>query len=102
MIEVISLTYNGYLLDCLDFAEETAHWAALDRKFYTTDGIGWLESCDNSCGGIDVSWAFHLSADEIRKDAPQHYADAIIGLVQLAIDERWDADTMQSLVDQFS
>lgn len=28
--------------------------------------------------------------------------DAIIELVQLAIDDGWDADAMQSIVDQFS
>lgn len=96
------MTYNGYLLSCLDFAKETVHWAALDHKFYTADEIGWVESCDNSIDGIDVSWAFHLRASTIRKDAPQHYADAIIGLVQAAIDNECDTDTMQSLVDRFS
>lgn len=34
--------------------------------------------------------------------APQHYADAIIELVQLGIDDEWDAEAMQSIVDQFS
>lgn len=96
------MTYTNFLLDCLDFAKKSSDWADLDHPFYTTNGNGWQESCDNNCGGIDVSWAFHCRADDIRKDAPQHYADAIIELVQLAIDDGWDADTMQSLVDQFS
>ncbi len=96
------MTYNDYLAACLDFAKDTAKWAALDHPFYTANGPRWEESCDNNNGGIDVSWAFHCHADEIRRDAPQHYADAIIELVQLAIDDGWDAETMQSLVDQFS
>lgn len=96
------MTYHDYLTACLDFAKDTAKWAALDHQFYTAASTYWEESCDNNCGGIDVSWAFHRRADDIRKDAPQHYADAIIELVQLAIDDGWDADTMQSIVDQFS
>nr|DAE22820.1 MAG TPA: hypothetical protein [Siphoviridae sp. ct2hZ16] len=96
------MTYNDYLTACLSFAKDTAKWAALDHQFYTTSGCYWEESCDNNNGGIDVAWAFHRHAAEIRNEAPQHYADAIIELVQVAIDDRWDAETMQSLVDQFS
>ena len=96
------MTYNNYLADCLTFAKETAKWAALDHPYYTTSGAGWEASCDNNNGGIDVSWAFHLRAKEIRDAAPQHYADAIIELVQLAIDDEWDAEQMQSIVDLFS
>ena len=84
------MTYNNYLTDCLTFAKETAKWAALDHySVYTTNGI-------------DVKWAFHCRAKEIRDAAPQHYADAIIELVQLGIDDEWDAEAMQSIVDQFS
>ena len=94
------MTYNNYLTDCLTFAKETAKWAALDHySVYTTNGSGWKESCDNNNGGIDVKWAFHCRAKEIRDAAPQHYADAIIELVQLGIDDEWDAEAMQSIVD---
>lgn len=97
------MTYNNYLTDCLTFAKETAKWAALDHySVYTTNGSGWKESFDNNNGGIDVKWAFHCRAKEIRDAAPQHYADAIIELVQLGIDDEWDAEAMQSIVDQFS
>ena len=96
------MTYNDYLTACLDFAKDTVKWAALDHQFYTAASTYWEESCDNNNGGIDVSWAFHLHAADIRKDAPQHYADGILGLFQAAIDNECDVDTMQSLVDSFS
>lgn len=94
------MTYNNYLTDCLTFAKETAKWAALDHySVYTTNGSGWKESCDNNNGGIDVKWAFHCRAKEIRDAAPQHYADAIIELVQLGIDDEWDAEAILAIRD---
>lgn len=98
------MKYNEYLSDCIDFAEKSESWNELDhsKPFITTNGNGWQETCDNANGGIDVSWAFHLTADEIRADAPQQYADAITELLQLAIDDEWTADQLQSIVDQFS
>nr|DAF32280.1 MAG TPA: hypothetical protein [Ackermannviridae sp.] len=98
------MTYNDYLADCLDFSKASWTWSELDprKPFITTDGNGWQETCDNSNGGIDVSWAFHLNADKVRAAAPQKFADAFTELLQLSIDDdARDPDQLQAIVDLF-
>ena len=98
------MTYNDYLSDCLDFSKVSKKWVELDHRkpYITTTGSGWEETCDNSHGGIDVAWAFHRSAADIRRDAPQHFADSFAELLQLAIDDDdRDPDQLQAIVDLF-
>ena len=97
------MTYQNYLLDCLDFAAKSQNWGNLERgRYYTTAGRGWVETCDDCIGGIDVSWCFHLHAADIRAEAPQKFADAFAELLQLAIDnDDRDPDQLQAIVDRF-
>lgn len=98
------MTYNEYLSDCLDFSKASRKWSEIDyrKPYITTTGNGWEETCDNGNGGIDVKWAFHLSAADIRRDAPQRFADSFAELLQLAIDnDARDPDQLQAIVDLF-
>jgi len=61
------MTLVNYISDCKDFAREIKeHWPSRDdwsrqghmAAYYTTNGSGWEKTCDNSNGGIDVSWAY--------------------------------------------
>lgn len=98
------MTYQNYLADCISFSSESSKWGAIERgTYYTTNGTGWQESCDNNNGGIDVSWAFHLHANEVRAAAPQKFADAFSELLQLAIDnDDRDPDQLQAIVNLFA
>ena len=98
------MTYQNDLADCISFSSESSKWGAIERgTYYTTNGTGWQESCDNNNGGIDVSWAFHLHANEVRAAAPQKFADAFSELLQLAIDnDDRDPDQLQAIVNLFA
>lgn len=66
-------TLRDYVIACKSFANDTRDWFAIGNRglLYTTDGgQGWKESCDNAHGGIDISWAFHTSDEDIAADAP--------------------------------
>lgn len=98
------MTFYAYLNDCNDFARCSADWSELDprKPYITTNGHGWQESCDNSNGGIDVSWAFHQDPADIFDYAAQHFADSFTQLLQLAIDnDDRDPDQLQAIVDLF-
>ena len=98
------MTYEEYLSECKDFARDTAKWAELDRyQFYTTNGNGWNESCDNGNGGISIAWAFHQTDSEIEAEAPQQFANEFVAQLQAAIDnEATEPDQLQCIVDLFS
>ena len=66
------MVYNliEYVEAVKSFANDTKDWYALsDYKFYTNKRHEWVESSDNECGGLDVSWAFHKEPnfDTIRE-----------------------------------
>ena len=64
---------KSYIQICKNFAEDTYEWNSLPSPgFFTTGGSGengWSKTCDNDHGGIDVSWAFHCTEEEIEKQA---------------------------------
>lgn len=68
MLILPNITEKEYLTQCLRFSEDSEEWGNLEHnKFYTTGQNDWIESSDNGHGGLDVSWAFKLSANEIIK-----------------------------------
>lgn len=82
---------KDYIESAKVFAEETKDWGSLNEyAYYTTTGNGWDESCDNASDGLDISWAFHESADEIEKEAGQHFINEIAARLEQGIDEGWD------------
>lgn len=85
-----------YVESCKKFAHDTKDWAELDNtKNYTTPGNkkGWAElekgqryivtkeGKEIPIGlekGIDVSWAFHKSAEEVEAEAGQKFVSSLV------------------------
>lgn len=88
------MTINDYTKSCLAFAHDTSNWEDLpSNQFYLTSYAGeWKETCDgDGCEiAIDVSWAFHLSDEDIIRLAPETYRSLIAELLRVAIDDGWD------------
>ncbi len=74
VIDECAQTLADYTEACISFAHDSREWGDLmPFMIYSTDGrASWIETSDNAHGGIDVSWAFHLSDEEIRALAPAH------------------------------
>ena len=90
---------QDYISAAKTFAAETQEWGNLNGySFYTTIGDAWQESCDNASGGIDISWAFHESAEKIEKEAGQHFVNEIADRLEQGIDEGWEADQLQEVL----
>ena len=70
---------RGYANCCKKFAADTRDWQHYDEyEFYSTDGpFDWYESCDNDKGGLDVKWAFHMTAREIERGIRNHLEDLV-------------------------
>lgn len=82
------MTVKEYINRCLGFAEDTKKWGGLNEGFYTTGEFnGWHESCDNWNGGLDVSWAFHLSPEQIKSEGAQHFVDELATLIRCTADQ---------------
>lgn len=81
------MKYNEYLQACLSFASDSQAWDSKPHGFFTTTGDGYTETCDNSVGGIDVSWAFKLSPEKVREYAPQEFMDACTDQLALILDD---------------
>ena len=85
---------------CIQFAKETKNWNSLNPyNYYLTDGQSWRETCDGNSGGLDVSWAFNMQNDTIKKLAPQKFVDLIHEQIETAIDNDLSADEIGELVD---
>lgn len=93
-----------YTESALKFAKDSRRWYGMTPgKFYTTEGgDGWAETCDNAHGGLDVSWAFHESAAEIRRLAPQKFVDLLANLVTCGIDGEWEPEGFRHILDLMS
>lgn len=91
---------KDYTENCLKFAKETKKWNSLNPySYYLTNGYSWNETCDGNGGGLDVSWAFHMPNNEIKKNAPQEFINQIHGEIKTAIDNDLSADEIGELVD---
>lgn len=88
---------------CKKFASDTAEWGGLDEyKYYTTDVSDWKESCDNFHNGVDVSWAFHLSAEEIEQRAAEELYERLMNEIYLADSDGWEAEKFKIIYDKFN
>lgn len=91
---------KDYTENCLKFAKETKKMDSLNPyNYYLTNGQSWKESCDGNGGGLDVSWAFHMPNNEIKKLAPQEFINQIHEEITTAIDNDLSADEIGELVD---
>lgn len=96
------MALDYYINVAIKFAEDTMEWGGLpEQQWYTTTNStnNWIESSDNAHGGMDVSWAFHLSEKEIRERAPYQFINEIRELLQVAVDDGWDKDGLLSILD---
>ncbi len=101
--KIKNLSVQNYSEICKKFSSDTSDWSGLDNySFYTTSGAGWEETSDNAHGGVDVKWAFHLSDEEIEMRAAEELFEKLMDNIQLGIDEEYDFEQMQSIVDSFS
>lgn len=98
-----SYSVQNYIKACQEFADDTAEWGELDDYHYyeTTSCGNWGESCDGSYGGIDVSWAFHESAEYIDYYAAEVMLENMLNEMQNAIDEKCDYQQLQAIVDKY-
>ena len=90
---------KDYTENCIKFAEETKCKSLNPYCYYLTDGFSWNETCDGNGGGLDVSWAFNMPNNEIKKLAPQKFVDLIHEEIITAIDNDLSADEIGELVD---
>ena len=53
-------SFAEYLEGLKQFLKESASWYGLEAcAFYSVNDNGYYKSCDNTYGGLDVSWAFY-------------------------------------------
>lgn len=96
------MALDYYTKIAIKFAEDTREWGGISEfVWYTTTNNtnDWVESSDNAHGGMDVSWAFHLPEKKIRELAPYRFINEIRELLQVAVDDGWDKDGLQSILD---
>ena len=80
------MTIKEYTESCLKFAEASKDWEKLDENsFYTTFDKSWEMSGDNQNGGVGIEWAFHLTEDEIRAQAPEKFLAYIAQELDMAL-----------------
>lgn len=97
------MTLENYKKVCKEFAKNTMEWGRLyDTAHYTTWGRGYNISADNIIGGIDVSWAFHLSEEEIEQRARKEYCYNIECLLRTADDDEWNDDEIDYIRELIS
>lgn len=96
------MKYADYLKGALAFARDSQNWSAMPNdKFYITTGCDWDETCDNAEGGLDISWAFHEKADDIRAAAPQHFINELVENVEQGLGEEFDEQQWKATLDLF-
>ena len=87
---------------CKQFSHDTSEWSYLpDDHFFTTKGTGWDETFGNEHDGVDVSWAFKLEDIDIEYLACEKLYKYLLEEIQLAVDDKWDIDSLQMTVDKF-
>lgn len=101
--KIRNASVEKYALICKKFSEDTADWGGLDEyKFYTTDGSGWTETADKANNGADVSWAFHLSSEEIEQRVAEELFEQLMNELDLADSDNWDSDGYKNIYDKFN
>lgn len=89
---------KDYTANCIKFAKGTKCKSLNPYRYYLTDGSSWNETCDGN-GGLDVSWAFNMPNNKIKKLAPQKFINLIHEEIITAIDNDLSADEIGELVD---
>lgn len=93
----------NYANICKKFAANTAEWGGLDENsFYTTSYSSWAETSDNAHGGVDVSWAFHLSSEEIEMCAAERLFELIMEQIELADSDGLDSESFAAIYEKFN
>ena len=101
--KISNASVQAYADICKKFSTDTAEWGGLDDyKYYTTAANGWEETSDNAHGGVDVSWAFGLSAEGIEQRAAEELFEQLMNELDLADSDGWDADSFKSIFDKFN
>ena len=100
---VVNGTVKKYAEICKKFSNDSSDWSDLPfGSFYTTDGsYDWKESFDNAHGGIDVSWAFHLTEKQIDYRAAEQLFNALKEELQIAVDDGWEQDQLAEVLRIF-
>lgn len=94
---------KNYAKICKKFSADTVDWSSLDEfQYYTTSNQDWEESSDNAHGGIDVSWAFQLSDEEIEMRAAEKLYEQLMNELELAYSDGWDSDNFKIIYDKYS
>ncbi len=98
------MTLKEYTEKALRFAEDTKEWGGLDdSSFYTTGQWDeWEETSDNAHGGIDLSWAFHENQKFIKENAAEYFIKNLLEMVRLAVDDEWDHEQIENIIEDFS
>lgn len=93
----------NYAEICKRFSIDTAEWGNLDEySFYTTNGSSWKETSDNAHDGVDVSWAFHLTEEEIEMSAAEELYAQLMYEINLADCDNWDSDSFEIILKKFT
>lgn len=101
--KIYSDSVKNYAEICKSFSKDTSEWGGLDDySFYTTDSSSWEETSDNAHGGVDVSWAFHLSDEEIEMRAAEELLEQLMNELNLADSDGWDSDSFKAIYDKFN
>lgn len=96
---------KNYADMCKKFAKDTAEWGGLDNyKFYTTSKSyeQWEESSDNANNGIDISWAFHLSDEEIEMRSAEELLEDLMNELDLAVSEEYEIEQIEEIYKKFN
>lgn len=98
------MTVTNYIKLCKKFAKDTAEWGNLDGfQYYTTNSVdGWRETSDNSHDGIDVSWAFHLTDEEIEQQAAEQLFEQLMADLNIAVSDGWEKEDYKMLYEKFA
>lgn len=99
---------DNYIQICKNFADDTREWGWLpDDKFFTTGGSGengWSETSDNAHGGVDISWAYRCTAEEIEERAVEELLENLIMDIdgQLTnLEDKEDVRIIDSTLEQY-
>lgn len=89
------MNYKNFLKSAKEFRDDTREWDKIDQyQFYCTkQPYGWYESTDGANGGLDVSWAFQLTNNDIEKTAPAEFLNQLqANLENLLEDDAFSKD----------
>lgn len=97
------MTLSEYIDSCISFSVDTEDYGGLEpyQQYTATAACEWVESSDNASGGLDVSWAFHLSEETIRDRACEKFLDQLSASLEQGIDEEWDAEQWSAMARRF-